>query len=156
MSKLIIRHFTPAADSGVRCIPCEETSAYLQSMMENLAPKLANLDIQLVLQSLEMHEITQVNCGKLNAISFFGPELGIEMERPLEEILSAAISFESCEGCSLADGSPFAMRTIKTDGASIQTLPPGVLSDALIRVVFSSMSSCGSGSCASCAGCGEH
>ena len=45
MNRLIIRHFIPAADSGVRCVPCEETSGYLQSMMESLAPKLVNLDI---------------------------------------------------------------------------------------------------------------
>ena len=149
MSTLIIRHYTPAADSGVHCVPCEETSAYLRSMMENLAPKLANLDIQLAFQSLEVHKVTEANCGKLNAVSFFSPELGLAMDRPIEDILNAAVSFERCEGCSLADGTPFAMRTLKTEGTSFHTIPPGILTDALIRVVFSSMSSCGSGDCAS-------
>ena len=156
MNRLIIRHFIPAADSGVRCVPCEETSGYLQSMMESLAPKLANLDIQLVLQSLEIHEITEANCGKLNYVSFFAPELGLEIERPIEEVLNAGVSFEPCDHCSLADGTPFEMRTLKTEGSSFGALPPGILSDALIRVVFSTMDSCGKGGCASCAGCGEH
>jgi hypothetical protein len=125
-------------------------------MMESLAPKLANLDIQLVLQSLEIHEITEANCGKLNYVSFFAPELGLEIERPIEEVLNAGVSFEPCDHCSLADGTPFEMRTLKTEGSSFGALPPGILSDALIRVVFSTMGSCGKGGCASCAGCGEH
>jgi len=154
MNKLIIRHFTPSADSGVKCAPCEETSRYLHSMMESLAPKLAGLDIQLALQSLEVHTVTEANCGKLNYVSFLGPELGIEAERSIEEILDASISFERCEGCSLPDGTPFSVRTLNTGGSSFQALPPGVLSDALIRVVFSSLGSCGKGDCASCAGCG--
>ena len=156
MNKLIIRHFTPAADSGVRCVPCEETSGYLQSMMESLAPKLVNLDIQLVLQSLEVHEVTEANCGKLNYISFFAPELGLEAERPIEEILNAIVSFESCEDCSLANGTPFEIRTLTIEGTAFHTLPPGVLSDALIRIVFSSMSNCEGGDCTSCGGCGDH
>ncbi len=156
MSSLIIRHFIPAPDSGVLCPPCDETSGYLQSILEGLAPKLLNLDIQLVLQNVEIHEITEANCGKLNYISFFGPELGLAAERSIEDVLSSPVSFERCEGCALADGTSFAARTLKIEGTSYSALPPGVLTDALIRVVFSTMGSCEGGECSSCSGCSGH
>ncbi len=155
MNSLIIRHIIPADDSGTECEPCRETSNYLHSMLEGLAPKLAGLDIQLSLQNLEVHTVSDANCGKLNYISFFGPELGLHAEQPIEEVLGASISFERCDGCKLPDGAPFEMRTLKTQEGAFQTIPPGVLSDALIRVVFSSLGSCGKGSCATCAGCGD-
>ena len=156
MNTLYVRHYLPAADSGASCEACGRTSEFLQSMVRDLSPKLANLNIRLVLQNLEMHQVTEANCGKLNYVSFFAPEMGLSDERSLETILGAPVSFEDCEGCSLPDGKPFPARTLSVDGHQSQAIPPGMLTDALIRVVFSAMGGCSGSGCASCKGCGDH
>jgi len=156
MNKLYIRHYIPAPDSGVSCAPCGDTNRVLQSMIEQLSPKLTALDIQPVLQVMEVHTVTERNAGKLNYISFFGPEAGIPEERSIEDVLDAPMSYGDCEGCTLADGTPFQSRVLEIDGRSFHALPPGVLTDALIRVVFSALGNCSGGSCDTCAGCGHH
>lgn len=155
MNKLFIRQYVPSGDSGASCAPCAETNSYLVSMIENLSPKLANLNIQPVLQVMEIHAITERNAGKLNYISFFSPEMGIPEEKSIEEVLGVPVSYEGCEGCLLPDGTPFKTRTLGVEGREYQALPPGVLTDGLIRVVFSSLGGCSGGSCDSCAGCGQ-
>lgn len=156
MNQLFIRHYIPAPQSGTLCTPCDETSRYLQSMVQELSPKLVNLNIQMVLQNMEIHEITERNAGKLNYISFLAPELGLVAEKSIEEVLHAPVSYEECAGCTLADGAAFQGRTLGVNGKSFQVLPPDILTDALIRVVFSTMGGCSDGSCNSCAGCGQH
>ncbi|MBL3538469.1 DUF2703 domain-containing protein [Aminivibrio sp.] len=153
MNKLIIRQYVPSGDSGASCAPCEETKTHLLSVIENLSPKLANLNIQPDLQVMEIHTITERNAGKLNFISFFSPETGIPEEKSIEEVLGVPVSYEMCEGCLLPDGTSFKTRTLGIEGREYQALPPGVLTDALIRVVFSTFESCGGGSCDTCAGC---
>ena len=155
MNKLFIRQYVPAEDSGASCAPCAETNRYLLSMIENLSPKLANLDIQPVLQLMEIHTVTERNAGKLNYVSFFAPETGISEEKSIEEVLGVPVSYEECEGCLLPEGTSFKTRTLGIEGREYQALPPGVLTDALIRVVFSTLGGCAEGSCEHCAGCGK-
>jgi len=155
MNKLFIRQYVPAEDSGASCAPCAETNRYLLSMIENLSPKLANLDIQPVLQLMEIHTVTERNAGKLNYVSFFAPETGIPEEKSIEEVLGVPVRYEECEGCHLPDSTPFKTRTLEIEGREYQALPPGVLTDALIRVVFSTLGGCAGGSCENCAGCGQ-
>ncbi len=156
MNRLFIRHYIPAPDSGVSCVPCAETNRILLSMIEQLSPKLANLDIQPVLQVMEIHNVTERNAGKLNFISFFSPEMAVPEEKSIEEILGVPVMYEECEGCFLSGGTPFKGRTLEIDSRRYQTLPPGVLTDALIRVVFSALGGCSGGSCDTCDGCGNH
>jgi hypothetical protein len=99
MNKLFIRQYVPAEDSGASCAPCAETNRYLLSMIENLSPKLANLDIQPVLQLMEIHTVTDRNAGKLNYVTFFAPETGIPEEKSIEEVLGVPVRYEECEGC---------------------------------------------------------
>ena len=155
MNRLFIRHYIPAPDSGVSCVPCAETNRILLSMIEQLSPKLANLDIQPVLQVMEIHTVTERNAGKLNYVSFFAPETGISEEKSIEEVLGVPVSYEECEGCLLPEGISFKARTLEIEGREYQALPPGVLTDALIRVVFSTLGGCAGGSCENCAGCGQ-
>ena len=154
MNTLYIRHYVPAQDSGVLCPPCKETNRALQALVEELSPKLANLDVSLSLQTLEIPHITLKNSGKLNYLSFYGPELGLKTERSIEEVLGASVSYSQCEGCVLPDGEPFEIRTLDIEGVPCRELPQGVLTDALIRIVFSTMGDCASsGGCESCSGC---
>ena len=155
MNTLHIRHYVPAPGSGAVCPPCDETNKRLQALIEELSPKLANLDVTLSLQTLEISAITQKNSGKLNYVSFYAPQMGLRDERSIEAILEAPISYTRCEGCILPGGEPFSVRTLEIEGDSFQALPQGVLTDALIRVVFSTMGDCAStGGCETCTGCG--
>lgn len=155
MNTLYIRHYVPASNSGAQCPPCGETNRRLQAMVGELSPKLANLDVNLSLQTLEIPEITKKNSGKLNYLSFFGPELGLKTERSIEDVLQVSVTYSKCEGCVLPDGESFEVRTLDIEGEPCQALPPGVLTDAMIRIVFSTMGDCAStGGCESCSGCG--
>ena len=155
MNTLHIRHYVPAPGSGAVCPPCGETNKSLQAMVGELSPKLANLDVTLSLQTLEISEITEKNSGRLNYVSFYGPQMGLGTERSIEDILEAPVSYSQCEGCVLPGGTPFAVRTLEIEGDPFQSLPQSVLTDALIRVVFSTMGDCAStGGCETCTGCG--
>ncbi len=155
MNTLSIRHYVPAPGSGVLCPPCDETNTALRDMVEELSPKLANLNVTLSLQTLEIPNITSKNSGKLNYLSFYGPEMGLKTERSIEDVLEAPVSYSECEGCELSGGESFAVRTLEIEGELYRALPPGVLTDALIRVVFSVMGDCSAaGGCETCSGCG--
>ena len=155
MNTLYIRHYVPAPGSGVLCPPCSETNTALQAMVEELSPKLANLDVTLSLQTLEIPHITSKNSGRLNYLSFYGPEMGLKTERSIEDVLEVPVSYSQCEGCVLPGGEPFAARTLEIEGEPCRALPSGVLTDALIRVVFSVLGDCSAeGGCDTCSGCG--
>ena len=80
---------------------------YLHSMMESLAPKLAQHGHSTRPAEHEVHTVTEANCGKLSTRVIHGPELGIEAERSIGDT-DASISFERCEGvpCPTAHRSP--------------------------------------------------
>ncbi|GAB1485590.1 hypothetical protein MASR2M79_06370 [Aminivibrio sp.] len=50
---------------------------------------------------------------------------------------------------------PFPVRTLEIEGEPCRALSSGVLTDALIRVVFSVLGDCSAaGGCETCSGCG--
>lgn len=153
MNKLFIRHYVPSLDSGAVCAPCAETSENLFRAVEQISPKLEGLDIEPVIQTMEIPVVTENNGGKLNYLSFIGPEAGIPEEAPIEDILGASVSLEEGEGCLLPDGVPFKGRTLAFEGKKYQTVPSEILTDALVRIVFSALSGCSPDGCEACEGC---
>lgn len=155
MNTLYIRHYVPAPGSGVQCPPCDETNEALRAIVDELSPKLKNLEVSLTLQTLEIPEITSRNSSKLNYLSFYGPEMGLKAERSIEDVLEASLSYSQCEGCVLSGGDSFPVRTLEIEGEPCRALSSGVLTDALIRVVFSVLGDCSAaGGCETCSGCG--
>ena len=153
MNKLFIRHYVPSPDSGAKCVPCAETSENLSRAVDRMSPKLEGLNIEPVIQTMEIPVVTENNGGKLNYLSFIGPEVGVPEEAAIEDILGASVSLEEWEGCLLPEGVPFKGRTLSFEGKKYQGLPSEILTDALVRIVFSALSGCSPDGCEACEGC---
>ena len=142
MPNLIMRHYVL---QGGNCEPCAKTAETLRKLGSQMAPRLAPLGLELSLQEAEMHEATEENLAKANLITFSCPEANMD-EIALEEILGLGVTHEPCENCEHGT-----CRSIQYQGTGYQEIPPGLISDGLVRAAFSIMEG-GDGS--SCGGCG--
>lgn len=157
MKDIIIRHYL---FEEIHCEPTHQTGATLRKLCSQMAPKLAKLDIRLVLQEAVMENPNPDNIRMMNRVTFSCPEEDLP-ERDLDEILGLQVTYELCRTCSDEAGFPVSCRTVMVEDQGYQALPSGLIADAMLRFSFSVLSgvqACDPNGCGGCCeGChGSH
>jgi len=157
LKDIIIRHYL---FEEIHCEPTHQTGATLRKLCSQMAPKLAKLDIRLVLQEAVMENPNPDNIRMMNRVTFSCPEEDLP-ERDLDEILGLQVTYELCRTCSDEAGFPVSCRTVMVEDQGYQALPSGLIADAMLRFSFSVLSgvqACDPNGCGGCCeGChGSH
>ncbi len=146
MNRIIIRHY---AGGEKTCDPVVKTRETLKTLLEQMGPKMEKIGFQVVMKEEDLSD-TKYDERK-NLITLACPELDFG-ETPLEEIIGAEAVEEAC---SCGDGT---CRSLRVEGQSYQAVPPGLITDGMLRVAFSAMEALAGGGCESCCsdcnGCG--
>ena len=143
MAELIMRHYIVKDHD---CEPCRETGETLRNLGSQMARRLAPLGVELKLQEAEMAEATEENLRRANQVTFSCPESEMA-EIALEDILGLQVSHDSVEGDACTG-----CRTLIFEGRRFQKLPPGLLTDGLVRAAFSILEGGDGSGCGSCGG----
>ncbi len=151
MKDIIIRHYL---FEEIHCEPTHQTGATLRKLCSQMAPKLAKLDIRLVLQEAVMENPNPDNIRMMNRVTFSCPEEDLP-ERDLDEILGLQVTYEPCRTCSDEAGFPVSCRTVMVEDQGYQALPSGLLADAMLRFSFSVLSGVQACDTHGCGGCCE-
>jgi len=139
MNTIILRHYAPETTD---CRPIAETADTIKKLALQLGGKLQAMGFPVSYERAEAD-----NEKQLNLVTLSCSDIGLE-ETPLEDIIQAEATMDPCDS---PDGECKTCRTIIFEGERFQSIPPGLITDALLRVAFSAMSTCGDG-CASCGG----
>ncbi len=136
MKDIIIRHYL---FDNIHCEPTHQTGSTLRKLCAQMAPKLAKLDIRLVLQEAVSENPEPGNIRLMNRVTFSCPDEDLP-ERDLDEILGLQVTYEPCRTCSDEAGFPVACRTVMVEEQGYQALPSGLIADAMLRFSFSVLS----------------
>jgi hypothetical protein len=140
MNRIILRHY---AGGEKTCDPVVRTRETLKTLLEQMGPKMEKIGFQVVMKEEDLSDT--VKDERMNMITLACPDLDFG-ETPLEEIIGAEAAQEACP---CGDGT---CRTLKVEGHSYQAVPPGLITDGLLRVAFSAMEAMAGGGCESCCG----
>ena len=151
MKDIIIRHYL---FEEIHCEPTHQTGSTLRKLCSQMAPKLAKLDIRLVLQEAVMENPNPDNIRMMNRVTFSCPEEDLP-ERDLDEILGLQVTYEPCRTCSDGAGFPVSCRTVMVEDQGYQALPSGLIADAMLRFSFSVLSGVQACDPNGCGGCCE-
>lgn len=148
MNRIILRHY---AEGENTCEPVVKTRETLKTLQEQLGPKLEKIGFQIVMKEEKLPESDPEGENRRNLITLSCPDLDFE-DTPLEEIIGAE---STSEECSCGTGT---CRTLQVEGQTYQAVPPGLITDGMLRVAFSAMEAMAGGGCESCCsdcgGCG--
>ncbi len=151
MKNITIRHYL---FEEIHCEPTRQTGETLRKLCAQMAPKLARLDINLVLQEAVVDNPNPGNIKMMNRVTFACPDEDLP-ERDIDEILGLQVTYEPCRTCSDQAGFPVACRTVLVEEQGYQGLPSGLIADALLRFSFSVLSAGQECDTHSCGGCCE-
>ncbi|MGC9372144.1 MAG: DUF2703 domain-containing protein [Thermovirgaceae bacterium] len=140
MNRIILRHY---AGGESTCDPVVKTRETLKTLLEQMGPKMEKIGFQVVMKEEDLSDTGQDE--RKNMITLACPEMDFG-EKPLEEIIGAEAAKEEC---SCGDGT---CRSLKLEGQSYQAVPPGLITDGMLRVAFSAMGAMAGGGCGSCCG----
>ena len=149
MKDIVIRHYI---FEQIHCEPTRQTGETLRKLCAQMAPKLAKLEVKLVLQEAVVENPDPGNIGMMNRVTFSCPEEEMP-EQDLDEILGLQVTYEPCRTCSDEAGFPVACRTVMVEEQGYQALPSGLIADALLRFSFSVLAggqTCDTHSCGGC------
>ena len=149
MKDIVIRHYI---FEQIHCEPTLQTGETLRKLCAQMAPKLAKLEVKLVLQEAVVENPDPGNIGMMNRVTFSCPEEEMP-EQDLDEILGLQVTYEPCRTCSDEAGFPVACRTVMVEEQGYQALPSGLIADALLRFSFSVLAggqTCDTHSCGGC------
>lgn len=149
MKDIVIRHYI---FEQIHCEPTRQTGETLRKLCAQMAPKLAKLEVKLVLQEAVVENPDPGNIRMMNRVTFSCPEEEMP-EQDLDEILGLQVTHEPCRTCSDEAGFPVACRTVMVEEQGYQALPSGLIADALLRFSFSVLAggqTCDTHSCGGC------
>ena len=149
MKDIVIRHYI---FEQIHCEPTRQTGETLRKLCAQMAPKLAKLEVKLVLQEAVVENPDPGNIRMMNRVTFSCPEDEMP-EQDLDEILGLQVTYEPCRTCSDEAGFPVACRTVMVEEQGYQALPSGLIADALLRFSFSVLAggqTCDTHSCGGC------
>lgn len=149
MKDIVIRHYI---FEQIHCEPTRQTGETLRKLCAQMAPKLAKLEVKLVLQEAVVENPDPGNIRMMNRVTFSCPEEEMP-EQALDEILGLQVTYEPCRTCSDEAGFPVACRTVMVEEQGYQALPSGLIADALLRFSFSVLAggqTCDTHSCGGC------
>jgi hypothetical protein len=151
LKDIVIRHYI---FEQVHCEPTRQTGETLRKLCAQMAPKLAKLEVKLVLQEAVVENPDPGNIRMMNRVTFSCPEEEMP-EQDLDEILGLQVTHEPCRTCSDEAGFPVACRTVMVEEQGYQALPSGLIADALLRFSFSVLAGGQTCDTHSCGGCCE-
>jgi len=149
LKDIVIRHYI---FEQIHCEPTRQTGETLRKLCAQMAPKLAKLEVKLVLQEAVVENPDPGNIRMMNRVTFSCPEEEMP-EQDLDEILGLQVAYEPCRTCSDEAGFPVACRTVMVEEQGYQALPSGLIADALLRFSFSVLAggqTCDTHSCGGC------
>jgi len=148
MNKIILTHYAAGEDT---CDPVVETRKTIETLLRQMGPKMEKIGFQVTVREEPAAGKEDAESDRTNLITLACPELGLE-ETPLEDLIGAESKMEAC---SCGEGQ---CRSISLEGQSYQAIPPGLITDGMLRVAFSAMEAMAGGGCESCcsdcSGCG--
>ncbi len=143
MNTIVVRHYVPAPSAKGACPHCVETGGNIRSVIDEIAPRLSGMNLDVRLETVPVRQTTDNKTGSFNTVSFLAPDAGIPDEVTIEELLDAEVRTEG------------GARTLVLNGVEYGALPKELITDAIVRVVFATMGGCGGGGCGTCTGCPE-
>lgn len=144
MNRIILRHYAGGEDTCEHVVKTRET---IQTLLDQMGSKMERIGFHVITKE----EPAPEEEGRKNLITLACPDLDFE-ETALEDVIGAETTLGDC---TCGEGK---CRAITIEGQSYQVVPPGLITDGILRIAFSAMETISGGGCESCCsdcnGCG--